>query len=184
MALPNDYDTPLGEEQAELEIRKAIVECFLSVAGNARFGFDVTHAHERMRYPDKNDTWEFIATIIDPDTADADAEKQTRLLRYFAVQHVGFSATLRELTLRYAIKLSFGFKDVYATDANRNSSDELSACLMQYQKFLRNNLNLGLDDRVSHQYLVCDNIFFIPKDVQGNSLQIANNRLNVILEVC
>lgn len=184
MALPVDYDSPEGEEQAELEIRKALVGCFLAVAGNDRFGFDADHAHERLRYPDKNDTWEFIATIIDPDTEDADAEKQTRLLRYFAVAHVGFSATLRELTLRYSIKVSFGFKDVYASDENRNSSNEISACLMQFQKYLRNNQNLGLDDRVSHQNLVGNSILFIPKDAQGNAIHIANTTLNVILEVC
>jgi hypothetical protein len=184
MALPNDYDSPLGEEEAELEIRKAIVECFLSVAGNPRFGFDSDHAHTRLRYPDKNSTWEFVASIVDPDTASADPTEQTRLVRYFAVALVGVARTLKELTLRYAIKISFGFKDVYASNVNLNSSDELTACLMQYQKFLANNLNLGLDDRVSHQYLTTTNVRFVLKDAQGSAVQVSDNTLNVILEVC
>lgn len=184
MALPEDYDTPEGEEQAELEIRKAIVDCFLAVAENERFGFTATLAHDRLRYPDRNNVWEEIATIVDPDTADEDAEKRTRLLRYFAVSLVGFSRTLRELSFRYAIKLSFGFKDVYKTDENRNSSDELTALLVQYQKYLANNLNLGLDDRVAHQYLNCGNVRFVLKDAQGNAVQVTDNTLTVILEVC
>lgn len=184
MPLPNDYDSPLGEEQAELEIRKAIVECFLVIGGDPRFGFDADHAHERLRYPDSNTTWEFLATIVDPDTASAQPEEQTRLVRYFAVSLVGFARTLRELTFRYAIKVSFGFKDVYASDDTRNSSNELTACLVQYQKFLANNLNLGLDDRVSHKYLVLDNVRFVLKDAQGSAVQVSDNRLDVILEVC
>jgi hypothetical protein len=184
MPLPSDYDTPEGEEQAELAIRKAIVDCFLAVAANTRFGFDPGLAHDRLRYPDSAKTWELIATIIDPDTASEPTEKQTRLLRYFAVSLVGFSGALRELTLRYAIKLSFGFKDVYASDDTRNSSNELVACLIQFQKYLRNNLSLGLDDRVTHQYLNCGNIRFVLKDAQGNAVQVADNTLNVVLEVC
>src|SRR5215471_13411757 len=129
MPLPNDYDSPLGEEQAELAIREAIVDCFLVIGSDPRFGFDASHSHDRLRYPDKNSTWEVIATIEDPDTANAQPEEQTRLVRYFAVSLVGFARSLRELTFRYAIKVSFGFKDVYATDSTRNSSNELNACI-------------------------------------------------------
>jgi len=184
MPLPSDYDSPLGEEQAELAIREAIVDCFLAVAGNVRFGFSSALAHPRLRYPDSAKTWELISSIVDPDTANQSVEEQTRLLRYFAVSWNGQARKLRELTINYAIKVSFGFKDVYQTDANRNSSDEIVACVMQYQKYLANNLNLGLDDRAFHTYLQTSGLRFVLKDKQGSAVLVADNRLSVILEVC
>lgn len=184
MALPDDYDSPSGEEQAELVIRQAIVDCFLAVANNERFGFTSELAHSRLRYPDSTKTWELISSIVDPDTVNEDASVQTRLLRYFAVSFIGQSRKLRELTINYAIKISFGFKDVYSTNVNRNSSDEVVGCVMQYGKYLANNLNLGLDDRVSHQYLQTSNFRFVIKDRQGNAVMVADNKLSVILEVC
>jgi hypothetical protein len=184
MPLPTDYDTPEGEELAEVAIRGAIKDCFLQVAENDRFGFTGTLAHTRLRYPDSNDVWDQIATIVDPDTKDAETEEQTRLIRIFAVAFVGFSSKLTELTIRYAIKVSFGFKDVYKGDATKNSSDELTALLMQYRKYLQNNLSLGLDDRVTHLYLNCGNVRFVPKDLQGNALQVADCSLSVVLGIC
>lgn len=185
MALPVDYESSLdGHQQAELAIRTAIVDCFLAVAATPQFGFDATLAHPRLRYPDSTKTWELISSIIDPDTANANPAEQKRLLRYFAVSFYGQSRKLRELTLRYAMRISFGFKDVYSIDPSQNSTDQIVGCVMQFSKYLANNLNLGLDDRVEHQYLDTSALRFVLKDKQGNAVMIADNTLKVILEVC
>lgn len=185
MPLPGDYESSLdGHQQAELAIRTAIVDCFLAVAATPQFGFDATLTHPRLRYPDSTKTWELISSIVDPDTASADPTVQKRLLRYFAVSFYGQSRVLRELTLNYAMRISFGFKDIYATDSNRNSTNEIVGCIMQFEQYLGNNLSLGLDDRVTHQYLQTQSLRFVLKDKQGNAAMIADNTLKVILEVC
>jgi len=183
MPLPPDYDSPQGEADAEKAIRGALVDCFLAIA-DPTFGFDSSVAHDRMRYLTNADSWEFVSTIVDPDTAAQPVDQQTKLTRYFALGLVGFQGSLRELKFRYALRTSFGFKDAYKTDSTRNSSDELYACMTQYQKFLRDNLNLGLDDRVSHEYLQLLGIRFVLKDKQGNAMQVADSTITVVLEVC
>lgn len=181
---PVECDSLECAEQAEFAIRTAIVDCFLAVANNDRFGFSSDLVHPRLRYPDGTKSWEIISSIVDPDTVDEAPEVQTRLLRYFAVSFIGMSGSLRELKIHYAIKVSFGFKDVYKTDANRNSSDELVGCLAQYESFLAKNLSLGLDDRVTHEYLKTTNLRFVLKDKQGSAVMVADNTLTVLLTRC
>jgi len=185
MALPEDYNSQDGEEEAEFEIRQAIVECFVTSA--AKFGFTSDLAHPRPRYPRTDETWFAIGTIEDPDTADAEtAEGKARLTRYFSVKFRGFRRTLTELTLRYELIISFGFKDEYEHPdlAGQNSHDELAGCSMRFGRFLAENLNLGLDDRVSHTYLDMYGGDFIPLDDQGSSAETLLGRLEVQLLVC
>lgn len=180
MALPDDYDSPEGEDIAETEVRKALVACFLLVA--APFGFTSSLAHTRPRYPRTDDKWEQIGTIEDPDTTGNTAP--VRLTRYASFKFVGFSRAGKELTFRYSFALGFGFKDEYGVDSTRNSFDEAASCAKRFSKFLADNPNLGLDDRVTHKQLEIYAHEFIGVDKQGNAANVLFGRINVVLNVC
>lgn len=184
MPLPSDYDTPAGEGDAEIAIRQALADCFLVVG--ASYGFTTDLIHTRPRYPETDALFEMICTISDPDTAAAIAASKMRLVRYFSVKLTGFKRTLLQLTLRYQIIISFGFKDTYlaAPMAGQNSHDQQAACTVRYQKYLADNLNLGLDDRATHDYLEMLYVEFIPVDKQGGAANAMIGKINVFLNVC
>lgn len=185
MPLPEDYNSQDGEEEAEIVIRQAIADCFL-VAGTP-YGFTSSLVHARPRYPRNDTVWYTIGTIPDPDTVDAETpEGVQRLTRFFSVKFAGFKRTLTELILRYEIVISFGFKDEYSHPdlAGQNSHDQLAGCSIRFGRFLAENLNLGLDDRVTHTYLDIFGRDFIPLDEQGNAAEALAGRLEVVLEVC
>jgi len=180
MPLPTDYDTPEGEDAAETEIRNALVACFLIVGG--AFGFTTDLAHTRPRYPRTDDKWEQIGTIEDPDTTGNTAT--TRLTRYASFKFIGFRRVGTELTFRYSFALAFGFKDEYADDSTKNSFDEAASCAKRFGKYLADNPNLGLDDRVTHKQLEIFDNEFIGVDKQGNAANVLFGRIDVVLNVC
>lgn len=180
MPLPVDYDTPEGEEQAEFAIREALGACFFTIG--AAFGFTALLCHTRPRYPRTQPDWEAIGTIEDPDTTGNDT--QTRLVRYSAFKFIGFRSQGQELTLRYQFILSFGFKDEYASNPTLNSHDQMVGCAMRFRKYLADNLNLGLDDRVTHKNLEIYDNDFIPADKQGGAAMVLYGRIDVVLDVC
>lgn len=180
MALPDDYDSPEGEDAAEKEIRSALVACFLAV-GSA-FGFTSDLAHTRPRYPRTDDKWEQIGTIEDPDTTGNTAT--ARLTRYASFKFLGFRRVGKELTIRYSFALGFGFKDEYGADPTKNSFDQATSCSMRFGKYLADNPNLGLDDRVTHKQLEIFDHEFIAVDKQGNSANVLFGRIDVVLNVC
>jgi hypothetical protein len=193
MAWPAQFESPDDLEQAELEIRAAVLDCFLSQASDARFGFTEDVAHIRKRYPDKATKWLTFSTIIDPDVADpvAEAEKpldqQQRLNRYFAIELNAFNrnrAQVNELWMTYNMIISFGVKDEYKSDPARNSSDELTALNLRFYAFLANNPDLGLGKGISHQHLRQQSRRFSLADAQGRAANIIDDSLTVILEVC
>jgi hypothetical protein len=180
MPLPEDYDSPEGEDTAETEVRKALVACFLAVG--TPFGFTSDLAHTRPRYPRTDDKWESIGTIEDPDTTGNTTT--TRLTRYASFKFLGFRRAGKELTIRYSFALGFGFKDEYGVDSNRNSFDEAASCAKRLGKFLADNPNLGLDDRVTHKQLEIFDHEFIKVDKQGNAANVLFGRIDVVLNVC
>lgn len=185
MPLPGDYNSQVGEEEAERVIRQAIADSFLTAAGS--FGFTSNQVHARPRYPRTQAQWTEIGTIADPDTEDAATDEgKKRVVRYFSVKFRGFRRTEKELTLRYDVTISFGFKDEYATTAliGKNSHDELTGCAIRYGRFLADNLNLGLDDRVTHRFLDIYDNQMIPVDLQGEAAEALFGRLEVVLDVC
>lgn len=183
--LPDDYNDQDGEEAAELIIREAIAACFL--ATSAKFGFTDDLVHARPRFPRTDAKWLEIGTIADPDTIAASTDEgKARLTRYFSVKFRGFRRALRQLTLRYDIVISFGFKDEYLAPAlaGQNSHDQLAGCSVRFGRYLADNLNLGLDDRVTHTFLEIYNNDTLRLDKQGNAAEILYGRLDVTLEVC
>jgi hypothetical protein len=190
--LPEAYnEDPAALAAAELLIREEIVAMFLDFA--APFGFDANTAHERMRYPDNKTGFELLMTVEDPDTAEQPPEKRRHLIRYFAVEWDGQSQVGTTLTIRYLIKISFEFKDVYATDANRSSCNELVGLAMMFGRHLANNRGLGFtapessgvpDSPVTHDFFRVTGKRFVPIDRQGRSTQVIDGALNVNLEVC
>jgi len=180
VALPVDYDSPAGEEQAEFAIREALGACFLVVG--AGFGFTSSLVHTRPRYPRTTSEWETVGTIEDPDTTGNDT--QTKLVRYCSFKFVGLRRLGQELTLRYQHVLSFGFKDTYASNPSLNSHDQMTGCAMQFSKYLSDNLNLGLDDRVTHRNLEYFDSDMIPADKQGEAAVVLYGRIDVVLNVC
>lgn len=184
MPLPADYDDPQGEADAELVVREAIRDIFLGVA--TPYGYTSAHCHTVPRYPDTIAEWEAIATIVDPDTEPEAAEGERRTTRYFAVVWAGMSRVLSELTIRYDVQVSYGFKDEYArAPAGRRTYDELVALNMKFAKTLADNQELGLDDRVSHSFLQAPlRPRWTPEDDQGNPTVTIDNTLSVTLQVC
>lgn len=185
MPLPSDYDSPAGEAVAEGIIRQALADCFLA-SGSVDYGFIAGLVHARPRYPRTNEAWLAIATIDDPDTTVTTGSTKVRIVRYFSAKLKGFKRQLQKLTLRYEITISFGFKDEYTAPAlaGKNSHDELAACAMRYQKYLADNLNLGLDERITHLYLEMDDNRFKVIDKQGNASENMTGRIDVVMNVC
>lgn len=184
MPLPADYDSPQGEADAEVAVREAIRDIFLGVAG--AYGYTSAHCHTTPRYPDTIDEWNAIATIVDPDTEPEATEGERRLTRYFSVVYAGMSRVLSELTLRYDVHVSMGFKDEYQrAPAGRRSYDEIVALNMKFGKTLADNQELGLDDRCSHTFLQAPlRPRWTPEDDQGNPTVTIDNTLSVVLQVC
>jgi len=178
--LPEDYDSPAGEAEANKAIKEALGACFLTVGGS--FGFTAELVHSRPRYPRTDALWEVVGTILDPDSADGEAP--TRLTRYCSFKFSGFRRAGKELTVRYQMVLSFGFKDEYVGDPTKNTYDEMEDCLFQYGKFLADNPNLGLDDRVTHRQLEVIADDFLPASKQGDANVIYYSRIEVVLNVC
>lgn len=183
MALPADYDNPAGEALAEAEIRAAMKGLFLAVA--APYGYDDDHSHTEPRYPDTQEEFDEIYTIDDPDTADADDDGKRRLTRYFVITWAGMSRVLSELTIRYDVQISMGFKDSYAFDPTLRSYNQLVALVHEYGKHLADNQELGLDDRVSHTFLQAPlRPRWTGEDEQGNATVTVDCTLAVVLQVC
>lgn len=185
MPLASDYfDSPDGMAAAELVVRQAIRDCFLAVAGT--YGYDANHVHVSPRFPDTDDEWNQIATIEDPDTAaNGPTAEHRRLVRYCHVIYSGHKAGQAEMTINYEIDVSMGFKDGYASDPNRRSYDELTALNVKFEKFLRDNQELGLDERVSHGLLQCPSKpRWTPIDDQGDTTVTVTDTLAVTLKVC
>jgi len=183
MPLPSDYDSPDGEAAAEVAIRTAIRDIFVGV-GSA-YLFDADHSHLCPRYPDTMDEWNRIGTVEDPDTVAQPPENKRRLVRYFAVKYVGMRRTRVELTLAYDIEISMGFKDAYASDTSLRSYNQLTELNMKFGKTLADNQELGLDERVSHNYLqMTSRPNWTPVDEQGESTVTIGDSLAVVLKVC
>lgn len=184
MPLPDDYDNPGGQAEAEATIRESIKGIFLSVAGP--YGFNTSLAHVCPRYTETDEEWEAVATIEDPDTMDAGDDAKRRLLRYFAIAWAGQNRVLAELTFRYDLQITLGFKDEYATGTpGRRSWNELVALVQQFDKRLADNQELGLDDRVSHTFLQCPlRPIWDADDPQSVSAVTVNATLAVILKAC
>lgn len=180
MALPVDYDSPEGEATAEAEIREALGACFLMVG--AAFGFTAELIHDRPRFPRTDEAWNAAGTIEDPDTTNGDT--QARLTRYCSFKFAGFRRSGKELTIRYSMVISFGFKDVYNADPNKSSYGDAADCLMRFGKYLADNPNLGLDDRVTHRQLEVFADEFLPASKQGDADVIYYGRIEVVLNVC
>lgn len=184
MPLPSDYDSPQGEADAERAVRDAVRDLFLSESSD--YGFTSDLAHTVPRYPDTDEEWEAIATIVDPDTAAGADEDKRRLIRYFTVVWAGMGRVLAELTIRYDVQISFGFKDEYAAaPAGRRSYNELVELVSRFGKKLADNQELGLDDRVSHTFLqVPTRPRWQEADDQGNATVTIDATLAVVLQVC
>ena len=180
MALPVDYDSPEGEAEAEAEIRQALGACFLLIG--ADYGFTEELVHDRPRYPRTNEGWEAVGTIEDPDTTNGDT--QSRLTRYCSFKFSGFNRRGKELTLRYSVVISFGFKDEYSGDPTKNTYGDAAACLVRFGKSLADNPNLGLDDRVTHRQLEIIADEWLPISKQGDADVIYYGRIEVVLNVC
>lgn len=180
MPLPDDYDSPDGEAEAELVIRQTLGERFLEMG--SEFGFTEELVHDRPRYPRLDSVWESIGTIEDPETTGNDS--QSRLTRYCSFKFKGFrEAGEQELLLFYEFNLSFGFKDEYATDPTKNSTNDMVACAMKFRRHLKSNKNLGLDDRVTlRQFEVYESLPILDK--QGVTDTVLFGRLEVMLNVC
>jgi hypothetical protein len=178
--LPDDYDSPAGEAAASVAIKGALGACFLIIGGS--FGFTTELVHDRPRYPRTDEQWEAVGTIVDPETENGDIP--TRLTRYCSFKFSGFRRAGKELTIRYQMVLSFGFKDEYASDPTKNSYADIESCLFQYGKFLADNPNLGLDDRVTHRQLEVLADEFLPASKQGDANIIYYSRIEVVLNVC
>lgn len=184
MPLPQDYDSPAAQATAELVIRESIRDLFLSVS--VPYGFAPELVHVCPRYTETDSEWDAIATIEDPDTADVGDDAKRRLLRYFAIAWAGQGRVLAELTFRYDLQITMGFKDEYATGASgRRSWNELVALVQEFDKQLADNQELGLDDRVSHMFLQCPlRPIWDGDDPQSSSSVTVNATLAVVLQVC
>lgn len=183
MPLPNDYDSIDGEAAAELVVREAIRDIFVGVA--TPYLFDNAHSHICPRYPETLDEWNTIGTVEDPDTGNQPAGNKRRLVRYFAVKWVGQGRRLRELTLNYELEVSMGFKDAYASAPTKRSYNELVELNMKLGKVLADNQELGLDDRVSHNFMQTPfKPSWTPIDEQGETTVTITNTLAVVLKVC
>jgi len=180
VALPDDYDTPEGEALAEAEIRKALGACFLLIGVD--YGFTADLVHDRPRYPRSDEAWKAIGTIEDPDTTNGDT--QASLTRYCSFKFAGFRRAGKELTIRYSMVTSFGFKDEYDSDPTKNTYGDAAACLVRFGKSLADNPNLGLDDRVTHRQLEIFADEWLPMSKQGDADVIYYGRIEVVLNVC
>jgi hypothetical protein len=185
MPLANDYfETPDKMAEAELVVRGAIRDSFLAVAGS--YLFDSSHAHLSPRFVETDEEWDDIGTVEDPDTAsNGPTEEHRRVVRYCHVLFAGHRAGLRELTINYEIDVSMGFKDEYASTPGLRSYDELTALNFKFEKYLRDNQELGLDDRVSHGLLQTPaKPTWTPVDNQGSTTVTLTHTLAVTLKVC
>jgi hypothetical protein len=185
MPLASDYfETPDKMAAAELVIRGAIRDSFLVVA--TAYLFDSNHAHLSPRFVETDADFESIAMVEDPDTAaNGPSGEHRKIVRYCHVLYAGHRAGLYELTINYEIDVSLGFKDEYASTPGLRSYDELTALNFKFEKYLRDNQNLGLDDRVSHGFLQTPaKPVWTPVDNQGSTTVTLTHSLAVTLKVC
>jgi hypothetical protein len=169
MPLPSNYDDPAGMAAAELAIRTAIRDIFAGTA--LAYGFPDDHCHECPRFPD---------------TQAAQAAGKKRIMRYMDVYYQGHRrASKQDMTLRYIVSITMTLKDSYASDPNKRALNEIVELDFKFGKTIDDNQELGLDDRVSHNYLQTPTRpLMTPVDDQGRTIVTLFNTLEVNLKVC
>jgi hypothetical protein len=184
MPLPSNYDDPAGMAAAELAIRTAIRDIFAGTA--LAYGFPDDHCHECPRFPDTDAEWDAVAMVDDPDTQAAQAAGKKRIMRYMDVYYQGHRrASKQDMTLRYIVSITMTLKDSYASDPNKRALNEIVELDFKFGKTIDDNQELGLDDRVSHNYLQTPTRpLMTPVDDQGRTIVTLFNTLEVNLKVC
>lgn len=179
MPLPNDYDDPDGMAAAELAVRTAIRDIFAGVA--LAYGFPNDHCHICPRDPDTEAEWNAIAMIDDPDAA----APKPKVMRYMDIFYGGRRrVSKQDMLLRYVISYSMTLKDS-ATDPSLRALNQLVSLEFKFGKTIDDNQELGLDERVSHNYLQTPTRPLItPVDDQGGSVITNFNTIEVNLKVC
>jgi hypothetical protein len=186
MPLPTEYETPEGQELAELAIRQAIADIFLGIAEPYLFSANVIHLEPR--YVEEEADYKDVFTVLDPDVVPQPQtpKDEYRIHRYFAVEYAGHVRTAKLLSLRYLTVISMGFRDRYQARPLVGTYKEIVALNMRFERILADNQGLGLDDDlVSHRfYQSPSRPRFAPADDQGGTAVVLDGTLTVDLRVC